>query len=65
MNQFYAISDFNRCKGCQQCKNSCPINAIYYLPSMNKVMINQTVCLGCGRCQQVCKFGAIKLFPRV
>ena len=63
--KFYRIVDFNKCKGCRQCINNCPNNAIYYLPSMKKVMINQARCLGCGRCQQVCQFNAIKILPKL
>ena len=63
--KLYGIVDFIECMGCQQCVNKCPRNAIFYLPSMKKVIINQTMCLGCGRCQKFCKFNAIKLFPKL
>ncbi len=63
--QFYSIVDFDKCKGCQLCIKNCPINAIFYLPSIKKVTIIHAICLGCGRCQQACKFNAIKILPRL
>jgi len=66
--------DPDKCKNCGQCKNSCPYNAITYVPvpceqicpveAIHKTedgfaQINTEKCISCGQCLEACPFGAI------
>ncbi|MHA1688804.1 MAG: ATP-binding protein [Promethearchaeota archaeon] len=53
-----------KCQGCAECVKMCQFNAIRYIPSLNRVIINYDECFGCGICRHACKYDALKLIPR-
>jgi ferredoxin len=54
-----AVIDKNTCTGCEQCVNSCPVEAI----SMNSdvAVVDPNECVDCGDCVDVCPVEAITL----
>ncbi|WMW25371.1 4Fe-4S binding protein [Methanolobus sediminis] len=54
-----AIVDKNTCTGCEQCVNSCPVEAI----SMNDdvAVVDPNECVDCGDCVDICPVEAITL----
>lgn len=54
-----AVVDKNECIGCEQCVDSCPVEAI----SMDgdKATINADSCVDCGQCIDTCPSSAISL----
>ncbi len=54
----YRIIEDN-CRGCNQCKDVCPSQAIEGEPG-EVYVIDPELCEGCGLCAEVCKFGAVK-----
>ena len=50
----------NDCKGCENCKNICPNNAITY--ENKKAKIDSSKCIGCGKCKAYCQNNAIDIF---
>ncbi|MDK2825486.1 4Fe-4S dicluster domain-containing protein [Methanolobus vulcani] len=54
-----AVVDKNTCTGCEQCVNSCPVEAI----SMNDdvAVVDPNECVDCGDCVDVCPVEAITL----
>ncbi len=56
--------DQDKCQGCKQCVAMCQLNAIRYIPSMDRVIIDYNKCFGCGICRHACKYDALKLIPR-
>jgi len=56
--------DQDKCEGCKQCVAMCQLNAIRFIPSMNRVIIDYDKCFGCGICRHACKHDALKLIPR-
>ena len=45
------------CKGCHDCTDVCPSDAISF--SDGGAAIDQDRCTGCGLCRTVCRFDAI------
>jgi len=63
--------DTSKCKGCGQCAEICPVNAIEVVLQDGKetnkrrwAAREETLCLGCGVCYSACKSGAISMKPR-
>jgi ferredoxin/biotin operon repressor len=62
--------DANKCKGCGNCAEACPVEAIHIAedqtgPKPRKRAIREeTLCLGCGVCYSACKSGAITMRSR-
>jgi len=55
---FVAIVDGEKCAGCEDCVDRCPVGAI----SVEEVaVVNREKCLGCGLCAGVCSTEAITL----
>ncbi len=55
-----AVVDKNTCTGCEQCVDSCPVEAI----SMNEediAVVDPDECVDCGDCVDVCPVEAITL----
>jgi Na+-translocating ferredoxin:NAD+ oxidoreductase subunit B len=57
---FYVESDLEKCEGCGECLNRCPMDALEILadgcahPDHNR-------CIGCGLCVTTCPTGALSL----
>ncbi|MGM0470646.1 MAG: 4Fe-4S binding protein, partial [Promethearchaeati archaeon] len=56
LNAFYKAEyiidlDQDKCQGCKQCVAMCQFNAIRYIPSMDRVIIDYDKCFGCGICR--------------
>ena len=49
------------CRGCQECIDSCPYQAISYLEDRAVCEVNQVLCKGCGACSVVCPTGAASI----
>jgi NAD-dependent dihydropyrimidine dehydrogenase PreA subunit len=61
----YVISiDPDKCEGCKACVRMCQFNALRYLPSIDRVIVNLDKCFGCGVCRHACNHDALKLVPR-
>jgi heterodisulfide reductase subunit A len=46
------------CRGCQECLDACPYQAITYLEDEVVCEVNAAVCKGCGACAVACPTGA-------
>jgi len=49
------------CRGCQQCLDACPYQAITYLEEQAVCEVNAAVCKGCGACAVACPTGAASI----
>ncbi len=56
--------DPDKCQGCQSCVRMCQFNALRYLPSIKRVIVNLDKCFGCGVCRHACHHDALRLVPR-
>jgi NAD-dependent dihydropyrimidine dehydrogenase PreA subunit len=56
--------DPDKCQGCKSCVRMCQFNALRYLPSINRVIVNLDKCFGCGVCRHACNHDALSLVPR-
>jgi len=54
--------DERLCRGCQECLNVCPYQAIAYLEDRLICEVNQVVCKGCGACSVACPTGAASIY---
>lgn len=54
----------DNCQGCKLCVSMCQWNAIRYIPSIKRVIIDYNKCFGCGVCRHACKHDALNLIPR-
>ncbi len=54
----------DNCQGCKACVRMCQFNAIRYLPSIDRVIVDLDKCFGCGVCRHACKHDALELVPR-
>jgi heterodisulfide reductase subunit A-like polyferredoxin len=57
-NAIVSQIDQQLCRGCQQCLEVCPYQAIRYLGDRVICEVNQVVCKGCGACSAICPTGA-------
>ncbi|MFW6269472.1 MAG: NADH-quinone oxidoreductase subunit NuoF [Bacillota bacterium] len=55
--------DEELCKGCDQCKQVCPVEAIQGTPGDPPYHINNEDCIRCGSCIEECNFDAIQKRP--
>ena len=46
------------CRGCRQCQEACPYQAIEFYKDRLVCEVNQAVCTGCGSCAVACPTGA-------
>jgi Fe-S-cluster-containing hydrogenase component 2 len=51
--------DKEKCTGCGECVDSCPLEAISMKD--DKAQVDLDTCGGCGACVDVCAVGAISL----
>ncbi|MBI5325134.1 MAG: 4Fe-4S dicluster domain-containing protein [Ignavibacteriae bacterium] len=64
------IIDFQRCKGCELCIESCPEETIALSLSINQkgykyaTVVNQS-CTGCANCALVCPEAIITVYRKV
>lgn len=58
MNDIAAIVDEEKCTGCGQCADICPVDAISV--DSGKAIINE-LCVECGSCVTACPVEAISL----
>ena len=62
-NRFLAVVDEDRCKGCQDCVERCPFEAIEMRKTANskklKASVDAEKCKGCGLCIVGCKQQAL------
>ena len=62
-NRFLAVADEDKCKGCQECIERCPFEAIEMRKSPNskkyKAYVDPEKCKGCGVCIVGCKQNAL------
>jgi Na+-translocating ferredoxin:NAD+ oxidoreductase RNF subunit RnfB len=56
----------DKCSGCSQCVQACPVDAISLSNASDTghVEVYTDICLGCGICSRVCPTSAIRLHPR-
>ncbi len=50
------------CRGCRQCLEACPYQAIDFHEDRILCEVNQAICTGCGSCTVVCPTGAATVF---
>jgi len=62
--EYVAGVDADLCKGCQQCVDLCPFDAIEFDATNNKAQVRLDLCYGCGTCRAACSADAISLTPR-
>jgi len=55
-----AIIDAEKCTGCGDCVENCPLNAIT-LDDVPKASINEDECTDCGTCVDTCPSQAISM----
>jgi NAD-dependent dihydropyrimidine dehydrogenase PreA subunit len=62
-NRFLAVVNEDKCKGCQDCMERCPFEAVEMRPSKTskklKAYISAEKCKGCGLCIVGCEYNAI------
>lgn len=70
-SSFIAHINYEKCVGCGECAQACPIQAIEMLPGTEstagrkkKPEIDLSFCLGCGVCVLKCKTNALQLVKR-
>ncbi|OEU63750.1 MAG: heterodisulfide reductase [Desulfobacterales bacterium PC51MH44] len=58
------VSNINAqfCRGCRQCQEACPYQAIDFHKDRIVCEVNQAVCTGCGSCAVACPTGAASVF---
>jgi len=54
----------DKCQGCKSCVSMCQFNAIRFIPSLGRVIIDYNKCFGCGLCRHACQNDALTLIPR-
>ena len=60
ISEYRPALDSSRCVMCGKCFEYCSYNAIFFLPSMNKIKLLDDLCHGCAACSVACTHSAIK-----
>ncbi len=57
------VSNINAqfCRGCRQCQEVCPYQAIDFHEDRVACEVNQAICTGCGSCAVACPTGAVSI----
>jgi len=55
---FTPIVDEDKCVGCGECAEVCPVE-VYEMQNDKSVPVNAQECIGCDSCVEVCEAGAI------
>ncbi|MCQ2965374.1 MAG: 4Fe-4S binding protein [Alphaproteobacteria bacterium] len=55
------IYDLEKCENCLQCIKTCPIKAISFDESHQRIVINEKNCVHCGFCAEKCKTNALRI----
>lgn len=58
MSGYYPVVDEDRCVGCGECVDVCPVD-VFEMKDDKSVPVNPDECLGCESCIEVCEPGAI------
>ena len=61
-NAIVSSIDSRFCRGCRQCQDACPYQAIEFYKDRGICEVNQAVCTGCGSCAVACPTGAAAVF---
>jgi Pyruvate/2-oxoacid:ferredoxin oxidoreductase delta subunit len=62
--EYVARVDADLCKGCKQCVELCPFDAIEFDADNKKATVRLDLCYGCGTCRAACSAEAISLTAR-
>lgn len=62
--EYVARVDADLCKGCKQCVELCPFDAIEFDANDKKATVRLDLCYGCGTCRTACSPDAVSLTPR-
>ncbi len=62
--EYVARVDADLCKGCKQCVELCPFDAIEFNADDKKATVRLDLCYGCGTCRAACSAEAISLTAR-
>lgn len=62
--EYVASVDPDLCKGCRECVELCPFNAIEFDEVDQKAVVRLDLCYGCGTCRAACPVDAISLAER-
>ena len=62
--EYVAGVDADACRGCRQCVDLCPFDAIEFDENGKKATVRLELCYGCGTCRAACSADAISLRPR-
>jgi heterodisulfide reductase subunit A len=57
-NAIVSRIDERLCRGCRQCQDACPYQAIEFCQDRSVCEVNQGLCTGCGSCAVACPTGA-------
>lgn len=58
-----SIRDTDKCVGCSNCKNACPVNAITMVANTEGFLVPQvdhSTCINCGKCESICPHNELK-----
>ncbi len=63
MDTYQAIVDAERCNGCGECVDICPVDSFVLKAGIANQIYNDE-CVGCEICVETCKVEAIKVISR-
>jgi NAD-dependent dihydropyrimidine dehydrogenase PreA subunit len=55
---FIALVDWDKCTGCGDCINACPVNC-FEMSGDKSLPYRSSYCINCGTCKEVCPVDAI------
>jgi heterodisulfide reductase subunit A len=61
-NAIVSSIDNRLCRGCRQCLEACPYQAIEFYKDRMVCEVNPAICTGCGSCAVACPTGAASVF---